>query len=111
MGAWSGLSLLKTSASIPTAVYRFEVAEKESPRDRQVGSQHYPIPFTTDVWISVASGEILKIARKSITIPADTRISDIDWDVSLAAVNLSGKTWSCLPHPRIRNRSATSGIG
>jgi len=74
-------------------VYRFEVSEKQSPWDLQVGSQHYPIPFTTDVWISVASGEILKIARKSISIPADTRISEIDWDVSLAAVDLSGKTW------------------
>jgi hypothetical protein len=83
----------ETLAGIPSAIYRFEVSEKESPWDLQVGSQHYPIPFTTDVWISVASGEILRIARKSISIPADTRISEIDWDVSLAAVDLSGKTW------------------
>lgn len=80
-------------SEIPTAIYRFEVSEKESPWDLSVGSQHYQIPFTTDVWISVASGEILKIARKSLTIPAETRISAIDWDVSLAAVDLSGKTW------------------
>jgi hypothetical protein len=82
-----------TFAGIPTAVYRFEVSEKQSPWDLEVGSQHYQIPFTTDVWISVASGEILKIARKSLSIPAETRISEIDWSVSLASVSLGGKTW------------------
>jgi len=80
-------------ADIPTAIYRFEVSEKQSPWDLEVGSQHYQIPFTTDVWISVASGEILKIARKSITIPAETRISEIAWNVSLSAVDLNGTTW------------------
>ncbi len=78
---------------IETAIYRFVVPEKDSPWDLAVGPGHYKIPFTTDVWISVASGEILKIARKSISIPEETRISEIDWDVSLAAVNLSGKVW------------------
>ena len=84
---------LDTLAGTPTAIYRFEVSEKDSPWDLQVGSTHYQIPFTTDVWISMASGEILKIARKSLAIPADTRISEIDWDVSLAAVDINGKTW------------------
>ena len=78
---------------VPAAVYRFDVAEKESPWDLEVGSEHFQIPFTTDVWISVATGEILKIARKSLSIPAETHISEIDWNVSLAAVDLNGKTW------------------
>jgi hypothetical protein len=80
-------------AGIPTAIYRFEVSEKQSPWDLEVGSAHYQIPFTTDVWISVASGEILRIARRSLSIPAETRISEIAWDVSLSAVNLNGSTW------------------
>ena len=83
----------ETLAGSPTAIFRFEVSENQSPWDLEVGSQHYQIPFTTDVWISVASGEILKISRKSIAIPAETRISEIDWDVSLAAVDLNGTTW------------------
>ena len=29
-------------------------------------------------------GAIIKIARKSIGIPAETGISEIDWDVTLA---------------------------
>lgn len=79
--------------AIPTAVYRFIVPETDSPWDLSVGTQHYKIPFSTDVWISIASGQILKIVRKSISIPGDTRIAEIDWEVSLAAVDLSGKTW------------------
>ncbi len=78
---------------IQTAIYRFVVAEKDSPWDLSVGQQHYKIPFTTDVWISAASGEILKIERQSIKMPEETRISEIDWGVSLATTDLAGKTW------------------
>jgi hypothetical protein len=80
-------------SGVQTAIYRFEVSEKDSPWDLIVGTTHYKIPFSTDVWISAATGEILKIARKSISMPADTRISEIDWDVSLATVDLDGKPW------------------
>jgi hypothetical protein len=82
-----------TLAGSQTAVYRFEVPENQSPWDLEVGLRHYLLPFTTDVWISVDSGEILKIARKSLAIPAETRISEIDWDVTLDAVDLNGATW------------------
>jgi hypothetical protein len=77
----------------PAAIYRFSVTEEQSPWDLEVGLRHYRIPFTTDVWISTGSGEILKITRKSIAIPETTRISEIDWDVTLDAVDLDGKTW------------------
>jgi hypothetical protein len=80
-------------ADTPTAIYRFEVPEHESPWDLVVGAQHYLIPFSTDVWISIATGEILKIARKSLAIPLETRISEIDWDVAMSAVDLNGKKW------------------
>jgi hypothetical protein len=83
----------ETLGQNPTAIYRFNVSEEESPWELEVGSDHYRVPFTTDVWISVASGEILKIARKSIAIPAETRISEITWDVTLGAVDLNGKSW------------------
>jgi hypothetical protein len=75
------------------AIYRFTVMESESPWDLSVGTQHYRIPFTTDVWISSDSGEIVKISRKSLSIPEETRISEIDWNVTLRAVDLSGTTW------------------
>ncbi len=75
------------------AIYRFVVAEGQSPWDLAVGPRHYRIPFTTDVWLSTASGEILKITRKSLALPEGTRISEIDWDVTLDAVDLNGKKW------------------
>lgn len=80
-------------SGVQAAIYRFAVAEKDSPWDLSVGPQHYKLPFTTDVWISVNSGEIVKIARRTVSIPAETRISEIAWNVTLAAVDLSGKTW------------------
>ncbi len=80
-------------AGDPAIVYRVRVTEEQSPWDLAVGTQHYRIPFTTDVWISTASGEILKITRKSIAIPDETQISEIVWDVTLDAVNLNGRAW------------------
>jgi hypothetical protein len=77
----------------PISIYRFTVTEQQSPWDLAVELRHYRIPFTTDVWILASSGEILKIARKSNGMPEETRISEIDWDVTLAAVDLNGKTW------------------
>jgi hypothetical protein len=82
-----------TLAGNAAAIFRFIVTEQDSPWDLEVSSKHYRIPFTTDVWISTATGEILKITRKSISIPEETRISEIDWDVTLDAVDLNGKTW------------------
>jgi len=83
----------ETLAGVQTAAYRFEVSQKQSPWDLEVGGQHYQIPISTDVWISVDTGEILKIARKSTAIPEETRISEIDWEVSLTPVDINGKTW------------------
>jgi hypothetical protein len=80
-------------AGDPAMIYRFSVSEEQSPWDLEVGPQHYRIPFTTDVWISTASGEILKITRKSSAIPDETQITEIDWDVTLDTVNLNGRSW------------------
>lgn len=74
-------------------IYQFEVPEAESPWDLEVDGRHYHVPFRTSVWLSAGSGEILKIARISTTIPPDTRISEIQWEVDLQAVTLSGKQW------------------
>jgi hypothetical protein len=82
-----------TIAGNAAVLYRVSVTAEESPWDLAVGSEHYRIPFTTDVWILASSGEILKIARKSSTMPEETGIAEIDWDVTLAAVDLDGKTW------------------
>jgi hypothetical protein len=101
-GAWSegefGTLLLQTEAfatlgDTATAIYRFDVPEEISPWDLEVGSRHYRLPFRTDVWISTRTGEIVKIARRSLAIAPETRISALEWKVTLEPVDLNGKQW------------------
>jgi hypothetical protein len=74
-------------------IYSFRVSAEDSPWDFQVSGRHYHLPFQTDVWISVATGEILKIARTAVDIPAEVRISEVEWTVTLRPVDLNGKQW------------------
>jgi hypothetical protein len=78
---------------VATVLYRFEVSEQDSPWDLEVEATHYHLPFRTDVWVSLSSGQILKIERTSSAIPLETRISEVRWSVSLEMVELNGKTW------------------
>jgi hypothetical protein len=45
------------------------------------------------VWISTATGEILQIARNSLAMPLETRITGIEWEVALGTVDLNGRQW------------------
>jgi hypothetical protein len=76
-----------------TAVYAFEVPEEDSPWDLEVGGEHYRIPFRTEVSVSQSSGQILDIERTSTEMPPQTHISEMRWSVSLAPVDLNGRTW------------------
>jgi hypothetical protein len=82
-----------TLGGTPTALYSFEVPQDVSPWDLEVGGRHYRLPFRTDVWISTATGEIVKIARTSLAIAAETRISVLEWKVTLEPVEINGKQW------------------
>lgn len=76
------------------AIYSFDVASEESPWDLTVGGRHYAIPFHTRVWVAEPSGEILKIQRTSLAVPAELGIASIYWNVTLGAVAFSGgKEW------------------
>jgi len=112
-GAWSegefGTLLLQTQQLLSTqkvdfesfaefkgehaAVYHFDVAEDESPWDLSVGGRHYRLPFKTTVWISVNTGEILRIERATNAIAPETHISGIQWGITLDHVALNGKAW------------------
>jgi hypothetical protein len=78
---------------VATVLYRFDVSEEDSPWDLEVEARHYHLPFRTDVWVSLSSGQILKIERTSIAIPLETRISEVRWSVRLDTVELNGKSW------------------
>jgi hypothetical protein len=77
----------------PAAIYSFDVSEQDSPWDFIVSGHHYRLPFRTDVWISTSKAEILKIARASLSVPPQTRISEVDWAVTLEPVALNDKQW------------------
>jgi hypothetical protein len=77
----------------PAVLYRFEVSGQDSPWDLEIESKHYHVPFRTDVWVSLASEQILKIERTSTAIPLETGISELRWTVSLEKVELNGKNW------------------
>ncbi|MGI8959958.1 MAG: hypothetical protein ACR2IV_09400 [Bryobacteraceae bacterium] len=92
----SQIVLSRTKAAlngVATVLYRFEVSEQDSPWDLSVETAHYHVPFRTDVWVSLLSGQILKIERTSTAIPLKTGISEVRWSVSLDTVELNGKSW------------------
>ena len=74
-------------------LYQFEVTTENSPWDLLVSGRHFIIPFFTEVWISRSSGQILKIMRTSLSVPAELHISEINWEVTLGRVDLNARTW------------------
>ncbi len=75
------------------AVYGMEVSEQDSPWDLQVRSEHYRVPFQTEVWVSRATGQVLKLERTSTSIPPGMGISEIRWGIALQDIELSGRMW------------------
>lgn len=75
------------------SIYGFDVAAENSPWSLVVDSHEYRLAFHTDVWISSQSGNVLRVRRSAIQIPAKLRISAIDWTVSLRPVSLNNAEW------------------
>ena len=112
-GAWStgefGTLLLQTQILLKTqpvvfegnadldgtaaAIYTVDISEQNSPWDLVIRAEHFRIPFRTKVWVSRATGHVLKIARASMGVPEGKGISGIHWGVTLEPVELNGKTW------------------
>lgn len=77
----------------PATIYRVDIPEQDSPWDLIIRSEHFRIPFRTEIWVSRATGQILKIERTSTGVPFRKGIAEIRWRVALEAVELNGKTW------------------
>jgi len=77
----------------PAAIYAVEISQQNSPWDLEVERHHYRIPFHTEVWVSPATGQIMKIERISTAIPSRVGISEMRWGVTLQAVQLDQKSW------------------
>ena len=78
---------------VPAVMLHFDVAADDSSWDLTVGGQHYFVSFRTRVWLSKATGDILKIVRTSTNIPSGLRIAQIDWSVTLSPVEFDGRRW------------------
>jgi len=76
-----------------TARYHFDVSAEDSPWDLSASGRHYSLPFRTSVWISVNTGEILKIERATTAIAPETHISQIQWGITLEHFGINGRTW------------------
>jgi hypothetical protein len=74
-------------------LYRFEVSEQDSLWDLEIESRHYRVPFRADIWVSLSTGQVVKIERTSTAIPAETGISELRWSVTLETVELNGRSW------------------
>lgn len=77
----------------PVAIFGIEIPEQTSPWDLEVERHHYRVPFHTEVWVSRATGQIMKIERVSSAIPPQVLISEIHWSVTLQPVQLDQKSW------------------
>lgn len=77
----------------PTLRFQFDVSESETPWTLIVEGHSYRIPFRTVVSIDKASGQILEVHRRSMSIPAETRISELQWSVRLDGVAVRGARW------------------
>jgi hypothetical protein len=77
----------------PAAIYHFDVSADKSPWDLAVNGHTYPLPFHTNVWISVSTGEILKIDRRTLSLAPATHISEIQWAITLDRFNIERKIW------------------
>ena len=87
---WTGNVELNGEAA---AVFTFAVPEDDSPWELIIDGAQYRIPFQTDVWISVATGKILKVLRNASGLPAALGISHIEWSVMLQPVSVHEAKW------------------
>ncbi len=80
-------------AGTPAAIYSIQIAEADSPWNLVISSHNYRIAFETLVWVSKASGRILKIERTSSQMPPETGIAQLRWGVTLEPVQLEERAW------------------
>ena len=92
----SGLLRLRSMTSVngvPAALYSFQFDEANTPWDIEMESRSYPVGFLCEVWISPATGEVLRISRSSTSISPKTNLAEVDWMVDFSHFDLDGKTF------------------
>ena len=77
----------------PAILFPFEVPQAESDWDFLVRSRHYVLGFHGEVWISQATGEVLRIRRTATQVPSGVGISQVDWSVDFGPNDLDGHSF------------------
>jgi hypothetical protein len=67
---------------------------RESSWEFVVGPTHYQLPFHGELWVSTATGELLRISRTSLLTPSSTGIKEVRWTVDFGALELNGKRFT-----------------
>ncbi len=80
-------------AGTPVSQFHFAVSKQDSPWDLEVAGRHYRVPFRADISVAEPAGEIVQIKRRSSGPVGDTRIAELEWSITLGAVDLNGKRW------------------
>jgi hypothetical protein len=75
----------------PALLLAFDVIEGSgSSWEFRVDSTRYLLPFHAEVWASEATGDILKISRRSLLTPPGTGIKELTWSLQFSSVTLNG---------------------
>ncbi len=77
----------------PAILFPFDVPQSESDWEFLVRSKHYLLGFHGEIWISQATGEVLRIRRTANQIPSGTGISQVDWSVDFGPSDLDGHSF------------------
>jgi hypothetical protein len=79
---------------VPATVFPFEVNQGDTSWDFKVSSHHYSLPFQGELWVSSATGEVLRIRRIARQVDPATGIAEVDWTVDFASISIDGRTLS-----------------
>ncbi len=77
----------------PAILFPFDVPQSESNWAFLVRSKHYVLGYHGEVWISQATGEVLRIRRTASQMPSGTGISQVDWSVDFGPSDLDGHSF------------------
>jgi hypothetical protein len=80
-----------TFNGVPALLFTFDVMNGSgSSWEFRVNSTRYLLPFHAEVWALEATGDILKISRRSLLTPPGTGIKELIWSLQFFSADLNG---------------------
>lgn len=82
---------LTTLNGVPAVMFPYEMDESASAWDFLVRYHRYMLSFHGELWISQATGELLRSRRIARNLDIATGISEVDWTVDFSSVVINGR--------------------